>query len=260
MARIGHASAAAALRYQHVIETPASSSTSSASARSRPCLPVPTTTGHRPSVVGTQWARRRVRRSRTSVKPVTRAFPVETMGLEPTTPCLQSRCSSQLSYVPWSEPGYGFGVAWGEATPRRRASSRRAGDSMSAPAAPTSLDRLRLAPSTRGGSSVGRPRWLGLTSSCPAPATGSCDMAEVASARWRTRSGHRAGASLLRGGPMTSTGPITNRYPSASAPSRRLRPGTRLPCPPTASAHDGTASSPDGPALSSVSSSPPSTT
>ena len=26
---------------------------------------------------------------------------VETMGLEPTTPCLQSRCSSQLSYVPW---------------------------------------------------------------------------------------------------------------------------------------------------------------
>ena len=27
-------------------------------------------------------------------------MPVETMGLEPTTPCLQSRCSSQLSYVP----------------------------------------------------------------------------------------------------------------------------------------------------------------
>jgi|SoiMethySBSTD1v2_1073268.scaffolds.fasta_scaffold21867_1 hypothetical protein len=25
---------------------------------------------------------------------------VETMGFEPTTPCLQSRCSSQLSYVP----------------------------------------------------------------------------------------------------------------------------------------------------------------
>jgi hypothetical protein len=25
---------------------------------------------------------------------------VETMGLEPTTSCLQSRCSSQLSYVP----------------------------------------------------------------------------------------------------------------------------------------------------------------
>ncbi len=31
---------------------------------------------------------------------VTPSVPVETMGLEPTTPCLQSRCSSQLSYVP----------------------------------------------------------------------------------------------------------------------------------------------------------------
>ena len=31
--------------------------------------------------------------------PLTSTF-VETMGLEPTTPCLQSRCSSQLSYVP----------------------------------------------------------------------------------------------------------------------------------------------------------------
>ncbi len=29
---------------------------------------------------------------------------VETMGLEPTTPCLQSRCSSQLSYVPEPAP------------------------------------------------------------------------------------------------------------------------------------------------------------
>ena len=29
---------------------------------------------------------------------------VETMGLEPTTPCLQSRCSSQLSYVPEGPP------------------------------------------------------------------------------------------------------------------------------------------------------------
>ncbi len=31
---------------------------------------------------------------------LTWTFVVETMGLEPTTPCLQSRCSSQLSYVP----------------------------------------------------------------------------------------------------------------------------------------------------------------
>ncbi len=31
---------------------------------------------------------------------MTRRRTVETMGLEPTTSCLQSRCSSQLSYVP----------------------------------------------------------------------------------------------------------------------------------------------------------------
>ena len=29
-----------------------------------------------------------------------RKCPVETIGFEPTTPCVQSRCSSQLSYVP----------------------------------------------------------------------------------------------------------------------------------------------------------------
>ena len=34
---------------------------------------------------------------------------VETMGIEPTTPCLQSRCSSQLSYVPFKRcPCYGY--------------------------------------------------------------------------------------------------------------------------------------------------------
>ena len=31
------------------------------------------------------------------------ALLVEAMGLEPTTPCLQSRCSSQLSYAPKQE-------------------------------------------------------------------------------------------------------------------------------------------------------------
>ena len=31
---------------------------------------------------------------------VLNTFLVETQGLEPWTPCLQSRCSSQLSYVP----------------------------------------------------------------------------------------------------------------------------------------------------------------
>src|SRR4029450_696356 len=35
---------------------------------------------------------------------LTRTSVVETMGLEPTTPCLQSVCSSQLSYVPGGGP------------------------------------------------------------------------------------------------------------------------------------------------------------
>ena len=30
---------------------------------------------------------------------------VELMGIEPTTPCLQSRCSSQLSYSPEASQG-----------------------------------------------------------------------------------------------------------------------------------------------------------
>ncbi len=32
-------------------------------------------------------------------------FVVELMGIEPTTPCLQSRCSSQLSYSPEAGEG-----------------------------------------------------------------------------------------------------------------------------------------------------------
>ncbi len=44
--------------------------------------------------------------SQTAPKSASRAVTdlVETMGLEPTTPCLQSRCSSQLSYVPRCRP------------------------------------------------------------------------------------------------------------------------------------------------------------
>ena len=54
-----------------------------------------------PILVGTQWARRPIAHPfSANCKPLTRTFAVETMGLEPTTPCLQSRCSSQLSYVP----------------------------------------------------------------------------------------------------------------------------------------------------------------
>ena len=57
-----------------------------------------------PGKAGIRWiwvVRRPVRRSVRRLDP--RYMPgesVETMGLEPTTPCLQSRCSSQLSYVP----------------------------------------------------------------------------------------------------------------------------------------------------------------
>jgi hypothetical protein len=40
------------------------------------------------------------------------------MGLEPTTPCLQSRCSSQLSYSPERErPGYVTASTIGTVTP-----------------------------------------------------------------------------------------------------------------------------------------------
>jgi hypothetical protein len=59
----------------------------------------------RPKTSCLVWARsghrtktRRWLRPRTP--PLSRTYAVETMGLEPTTPCLQSRCSSQLSYVP----------------------------------------------------------------------------------------------------------------------------------------------------------------
>ena len=34
-------------------------------------------------------------------RPDGRAILVEIVGVEPTTPCLQSRCSSQLSYTPF---------------------------------------------------------------------------------------------------------------------------------------------------------------
>ena len=37
---------------------------------------------------------------------------VEMMGLEPTTPCLQSRCSSQLSYIPLGRSETVDGCAW----------------------------------------------------------------------------------------------------------------------------------------------------
>ena len=83
MARAGHSTAAAALRYQHVV-----SGQDEAIARYLNEL-----------VEGTQRARNAdEQRTHATRKPA--PVVVETMGLEPTTPCLQSRCSSQLSYVP----------------------------------------------------------------------------------------------------------------------------------------------------------------
>ena len=52
---------------------------------------------------------------------------VETMGLEPTTPCLQSRCSSQLSYVPVS--------------PLQSRLAKRCGGSGANPTAPATAQR-----------------------------------------------------------------------------------------------------------------------
>ena len=76
-------------------------------------------------------ARRAGRRKRRSHVPWGRDRPhqrradgrtrVETMGLEPTTPCLQSRCSSQLSYVPEGIPMVPIGRA------RRSRAANRAG-------------------------------------------------------------------------------------------------------------------------------------
>jgi Domain of unkown function (DUF1775) len=47
---------------------------------------------------------RRISRPTPRKKALVKWQDVETMGLEPTTPCLQSRCSSQLSYVPGPAP------------------------------------------------------------------------------------------------------------------------------------------------------------
>ena len=103
MARIGHASAAAALRCQHVIDGEDADVVRYLE-RFREEPPVPTRAHHATSMpdsgghaVGTPADRPP---GPGEPQALTRTFVVETMGLEPTTPCLQSRCSSQLSYVP----------------------------------------------------------------------------------------------------------------------------------------------------------------
>ena len=103
MARIGHASAAAALRYQHVIDGQDADNVRYLERfGEEPPWPPESLIGRTcPFLVGTNWARPPISTpSKPTRKALTWAFVVETMGLEPTTPCLQSRCSSQLSYVP----------------------------------------------------------------------------------------------------------------------------------------------------------------
>ena len=98
MHRMGHASSAAALRYQHATEERdievARRLDEFVAQRTRP--------SERFRAMDARWVSQsppaRTRPGRQ--QPLTRTFLVETMGLEPTTPCLQSRCSSQLSYVP----------------------------------------------------------------------------------------------------------------------------------------------------------------
>ncbi len=62
--------------------------------------------GHSSAVAAQRAPRAQRSRIETSRLPLTSNNVVETMGLEPTTPCLQSRCSSQLSYVPSAETLY----------------------------------------------------------------------------------------------------------------------------------------------------------
>jgi len=101
MARIGHASARAALRYQNVIDGQDADIVRYLEQFGE-APPVPPRAQEAPPVVGTRWARNcETHLVRSPRKPLTRAFLVETTGLEPATPCLQSRCSSHLSYVPW---------------------------------------------------------------------------------------------------------------------------------------------------------------
>src|SRR5207249_949721 len=77
---------------------------------------------------------------------------VETMGLEPTTPCLQSRCSSQLSYVPAGRSSYARQVVTtppavpsktAARTPRRASSARNGtgATSSASPATPVRASR-----------------------------------------------------------------------------------------------------------------------
>ena len=103
MARMGHASPRAALIYQHATaerdHALAAALTRLADQQKGPetaprTPPDPTSCSlNVPSSLPDA-------RTRSDFRGKVLVSEVETMGLEPTTPCLQSRCSSQLSYVP----------------------------------------------------------------------------------------------------------------------------------------------------------------
>ena len=91
----------------------------------------------------------------------TQCFEVEVMGIEPTTPCLQSRCSSQLSYTPEGSDQHrgrvarqGAGEVFADAL-HERCATRQVATIPSPPMAfgtneePCALSRRRLRPRRR---------------------------------------------------------------------------------------------------------------
>ncbi len=103
MGRIGHSSVAAALRYQHVIDG-LDAEIVRYLERFDHAPEAPSITADDPSVTAAGGHAEATTLGRPTDSPsrsaLTWVVPVEAMGLEPTTPCLQSRCSSQLSYAP----------------------------------------------------------------------------------------------------------------------------------------------------------------
>ena len=100
MSRIGHASPRAALRYQHVIDGQDADIVRYLE-RFDQVPPTSAVDRDDPQPMGTRRARpRNLEAARPSRLRLTWDNGVEAIGLEPTTSCLQSKCSSQLSYAP----------------------------------------------------------------------------------------------------------------------------------------------------------------
>ena len=85
---------------------------------------------------------RRARLNRSVEMRLTCGNSVETMGFEPTTPCLQSRCSSQLSYVPGGVHGTGHAGSGRTVEPRPWRAAR---------SAESAADHGMRAPTVHGG-------------------------------------------------------------------------------------------------------------